>query len=251
MKTFPYTLGRFALRLSLALAGAAFVSCAQGGPASVGKAGSLARFAVRGDFLYALSPHSLTVFDVTNKFQPVTIGTVNADETLETIFPYGDHLYLGTQSGLNMYSLAIPRSPRFVGKYGHIVSCDPVVVEDGVAYVTLRSGGRCRRGVNELQIFDVRRPENPVLLARHPFSSPGGLGIDTKRLYLMDGNEGLKILDVKNPRSLKDIGFVPMHAGYDVIPYGDLLIAVAGDGLYFFNSTRLPLTRLSKMEIYW
>ncbi len=248
MKTKPRLIPLFVLCPLLAAAG---VSCAQSGPTSVGKAGSLARFAVRGDFLYALSPHSLTVFDVTDKFNPVTAGTVNAGETLETIFPYKDNLYLGTRQGLNIYSLKTPRSPLFVGKFEHVVSCDPVVVEDDIAYVTLRSGGRCRRGINELQIIDIGRPERPLPLARYPFSRPGGLGIDGKRLYLMEGDRGLLVLDVKNPGAVKEIGNYPMTNGYDVIPYGKLLIAVAGDGLYFFDSSRLPLVKLSKIEIYW
>jgi hypothetical protein len=102
-----------------------FSACAQGSPSSVGKAGSLARFAVYDNYLYTLSPHTLTVFDIESKFEPLTVGTVNANENLETIFPYKDRLFLGTREGLNIYSLKVPRSPQFIGKFGHIVSCDP------------------------------------------------------------------------------------------------------------------------------
>jgi hypothetical protein len=228
-----------------------FSACAQGSPSSVGKAGSLARFAVYDNYLYTLSPHTLTVFDIESKFEPLTVGTVNANENLETIFPYKDRLFLGTREGLNIYSLKVPRSPQFIGKFGHIVSCDPVVVEDDIAYVTLRRGGRCQRGANELQILYVGQPEKPQLLARHPFSNPGGLGIDKKRLYLMDGVWGLKILDVRNPYVIKEIGSYPMLGGYDVIPNGNLLIAVSGQGIFFFDSSNLPLIKLSQIDIAW
>ena len=125
--------------------------CAQSAPStSTGKTGSPVRLAVYENYPYTVSEHNVAVFDIREKYAPARVHSFNADETLETIFLDKTDLYLGTQEGVNIYSLANPRAPRLLGQHGHIVSCDPVVVQDDIAYVTLRAGGRCRRGVNEV-----------------------------------------------------------------------------------------------------
>lgn len=69
---------------------------------------------------------------------------------------YDDHMFLGTNSGMIIASLQNPLIPTQVGSYAHITSCDPVIVDDGYAYVTLRGGQTCRNTtVNRLDVLKL------------------------------------------------------------------------------------------------
>ena len=99
--------------------------------------------------------------------------------------------------GMLVYSLDEPASPKLIGRGAHLVSCDPVVVQGDVAYVTLRSGTACRRGVNVLLVFDVAGPTHPRQIAERPMTSPHGLAVDGTTLFVADGKDGLVVLDVR------------------------------------------------------
>ena len=55
-----------------------------------------------------------------------------------------------------IFNVASPENPQFVSVYSHVVSCDPVVAEGNYAYVTLRSGTNCNRGLNVLDVVDIK-----------------------------------------------------------------------------------------------
>ena len=72
-------------------------------------------------------------------------------------------------------------------------------------------------------------------LARHPMSSPGGLGVDGDMLFVADATDGLLILDVRDPQEPKLMAKAPSIHGYDVIANAGVLIVSADDGLYQFR----------------
>jgi hypothetical protein len=45
-----------------------------------------------------------------------------------------------------VYDVRTPQRRLLLGKAEHVYSCDPVVVDSDIAYVTLRAGGDCPRG---------------------------------------------------------------------------------------------------------
>src|SRR5690606_31241070 len=139
------------------------------------RAGSMARFIVHEGFLYALNKTELVVYELEGAFdmRPKQVGRFPVQADAETLFPYGRLLFVGTRQGMLVYELgAHPAAPKLIGQAAHVVSCDPVVVENDVAYVTLRSASSCRRGQNALLVFDVKDPTSPQQLAQRPLSSP-------------------------------------------------------------------------------
>jgi hypothetical protein len=217
--------------------------------ASSGKAGSMARFTVVDDHLYAVSEGSLHVFDLKVRNHPALVGSLDIGWGIETIFSYKDLLFFGTRTGMLIYNIAAPEEPLFVSEYRHINSCDPVVVEDGYAYVTLRTQTQCRRGANELQIYDVKDPGSPILIKTYEMKNPWGLGIDQKKLFICDGKYGLKVYDAKNPEQIKLLETVSDINGYDVIPFERILIVSARDGIYQFDYSSNRLVKLSRIPV--
>lgn len=249
------------------LFGAASVGCsASSAPvmaaAPAVKAGSMARFIVQDRFLYALNKHQLIVYDLEkgDGDLPEKVSTIPVDAEVETLFPYGHLLFVGTRQGMLVYELADdPTAPKLIGQASHVVSCDPVVVENDIAYVTLRSGSACRRGQNALLVFDVKDPTNPQQLVQRPMTSPQGLGVDGNKLFVADAKDGLLIFDVRDPRNPKLVGDAPEVAGYDLIAHAGTLFVSAADGLYQYrygkkgNIQPKPLSRIpigaAKLEV--
>jgi hypothetical protein len=228
-----------------------------GGDTSPGTAGSMARFALSGDYLYTVGQNTLKTFDVSNAAVPQYLSGKDQymDFGVETVFPMDTLLFLGSQTGLYIYNITSPQYPQPLAYVSHITACDPVVASGQYAYVTLNSEHVwCGRSANELHVYDLSDIRNPRLVhTETAFKHPKGLGIDGDKLFVCD--DGLKVYDVTNPAQpirIDDIADIPEAAGaesYDVIPLNGLLLLVADNGLYQFDYTGGELSLVSKIEV--
>lgn len=220
-------------------------------PSGVG--GSMARFTIAEHFLYTIDQSSLYVFNIQNPENPTAGPTVNVGWGIETLFPYQGKLFIGAQNGMYIYGLENPLAPQQISMFSHIVSCDPVVVNDTLAYVTLRGGSECRGGFsNQLDILNVKRPEAPELLVTHAMTSPYGLGYDNGLLFICEGENGLKVFDVTDIYDMSNrlLEHYTEIDAYDVIPFQNVLMLIGRDGLYQFDySDPAELIMLSHLPI--
>ncbi len=200
-------------------------------PSSVSKGGSMACFTLQGDYMYAIDASSLIVFDLSDPTKPTQKGDkINVGNDIETLFAYGERLYIGAQTGMSIYSIINPAAPRAEGRYRHTRSCDPVVVDGNYAYVTLRSGTDCGGAVNQLDVIDVSNPKNPRKVKSYNMTEPYGLGIDAGTLFVCDGRSGLKVYDATNPLNLQITAHFRDIQTYDVIPVSHRkLLIMAGE----------------------
>jgi hypothetical protein len=230
------------------------VSCNEGDPASAdfqaGQGGSMTRFAFHDDFLYVLSSTSINVYDISNN-SFTQVNTVTVGRTMETIFANDEFLYMGATDAMYIYSLTSPSSPEFVFRYQHITSCDPVVVQGDIAYVTMRSGTACNAGSNALEILDISDPYNPQLLANHPMDSPHGLGVSGDLLFLCEGASGLKLFRLLNNGEIELIEQRSDFEAYDVIVRPNHAIVTGDDGIFqfTFDSDGSSLELLSSIPV--
>ena len=202
----------------------------------IGKGGSMARFTIVDKRLYTVSNTDLNVFNITIPNNPVytkkvDIGTWN----IETIFPFKDKLFIGSQNGMFIYSTYNPDNLVSVGQFSHVQSCDPVIADDEYAYVTLRSGTACQGFTNQLEILKLNNFTEPVLMKTYSFTNPHGLSKDGDLLFICDGADGLKIFNAANVNNLKLIKQFTGIETYDVIAYNHIALVVAKDGLYQYN----------------
>jgi hypothetical protein len=207
------------------------------GGSGANKGGSLARFTVKDNYLYTISEgRRLNTFSLENPEKPVFAAATNLRfENVETIFPYQNYLFLGTQNGMLIYSLENPTSPAFVSDLTHVRSYDPVVAQGNWAYVTLRADRNF--GINELQVISIADMRRPTLMRQYPMHAPAGLSIENNLLFVCDGDEGLKVFNASDPLNLSlRQSFSDLHAK-DVITHQNLLILIGEDGLrqYYFT----------------
>lgn len=220
-----------------------------------GRTGSMARLQVAGDRLYALAGTRLEVVDLSRPGRMVRENSVEVGFGMETLFATDSLLYMGANNGMHVYDLRLPSSPTRLSGFWHVRSCDPVVVQGGLAYVTLRGGGGCRGGANELQILDVADPSAPRLLKAFPMVHPHGVGVDGNLLFLCDGGAGLKVFGLEPGPALALAEHVEGVDAYDVIPAaggaegGPVLILSAKEGLMQFDYSEFPMRRLGVIPI--
>lgn len=222
---------------------------------STGTGGSMARFTIAGNHLYAINTNAMRVFDISSPTDPQTGTLVPMWGGIETVFPYQDKLFIGSMSGMLIYDIGNGAAPEYLGGYSHIRRCDPVVVSGNYAYVTLRSspGGMCGGGnSNQLDVVDISNPRAPQLKKTFPMQSPYGLGIDQSTLFVCEGDYGLKVFDARDPLAVgnKQMAHFKNINMFDVIPLGNTLLAVGSDGLYQYDySDPKNIRFLSKIPV--
>jgi hypothetical protein len=70
---------------------------------SPGIGGSTARFTIAGNALYIVDQSNLHVYDISTASNPSKVSDKNIGWSIETIFPYQNHLFIGSSSGVYIY----------------------------------------------------------------------------------------------------------------------------------------------------
>jgi hypothetical protein len=202
----------------------------------VGKGGSMARFTIVDKRLYTVSNSDLNVFNITIPNDPVYSKKVDLGSwNIETIFPFKDKLFVGSQNGMFVYDINNADDPSLIGQFSHVQSCDPVIADDDYAYVTLRTGSACFGNTNQLDVLQLNSFTNPSLVKTYPFTNPHGLSKDGNLLFICDGNDGLKIYNAAHVSDLQLIKQFSNIETYDVITNNQIALVVAKDGLYQYD----------------
>ncbi len=222
-------------------------SSASGGNNGVN--GSMSRFALYKDYLYTVVNYYMDVFDLSGA-EPVKAAERIPVGNVETIFSYKDNMFMGMPTGMTIYSVTNPLKPERQSTVWHVFGCDPVVVENDIAYVTIRSGNSCGQTNNDLIIYDVSDVKSPRHIVSYAMKNPKGLGIDNGTLFLCD--DGLKIFNASDPQTLmaNRLAHYSGMDGFDVIPFNNVLMMIADDGFYQYDYSDLTAIRqLSKLPV--
>lgn len=216
----------------------------------IGVGGSMARFTIMNDRLYTVGTMSLDVFNIVNAPDPKHTNTINLNWGVETIYPFKNKLFIGSQTGMFIYNVNNPDAPVAAGQFNHVRTCDPVIADDTYAYVTLRSGTTCQGFTNQLDILKLNNITDPVLKKTYPLNNPHGLSKDGRLLFICDGDAGLKVFDTFDIMNLQMIKQISGINTFDVIAMNKTALVVAKDGLYQYDYTNpYDIKLLSKIAI--
>lgn len=216
----------------------------------IGAGGSMARFTILNDRLYTVSSSDLDVFNIYDAKDPKRTNTVSIGWGIETIYPFRNKLFIGSQSGMFIYEATNADAPAASGQFSHATSCDPVIADDEYAYITLRSGTACQGFSNQLDIVRLNNISNPVLQKTYEMKNPHGLAKDGNLLFICDGGAGLKIYNASNVMNLQLVKEIRDIDTYDAIAMDKIALVVAKDGLYQYNySNTANIRLLSKINV--
>jgi hypothetical protein len=203
-----------------------------------GTGGSTSRFAIyNNQYLYVLKDGQVIKgFDLTTPTnpQPIASAAYIPNSDAETLFPYEHFLFVGASTGVYIYDLQNPASPKYVSQMIHVRAWDPVVVQSNIAYVTLRNADQYPW--DRLEIIGLNDFTNMTVLSITPMSYPQGLAVRGKYAYVCDTYNGLEICNVSNPQVVTRFNFNIGFVSYDAITYNDLLI-ITGDMVKIYSLT--------------
>lgn len=215
-----------------------------------GVGGSMARFTITNDFLYAVSNSSLNVISIANAANPVFSNKKDIGWGIETIYPFNNRLFIGSNSGMFIYDITNPTNPSQLASFTHARSCDPVIADNKTAYVTLRSGNACQGFTDQLDVLDITNITNPSLIKTYQMKNPHGLSKDGNTLIICDGSDGLKFYNAADSKNLVLQNKISGITTYDVIAFNGWALVVAKDGLYQYDySSVSSINLISKMTV--
>jgi hypothetical protein len=226
---------------------------AAGGANDVGTGGSYAKFQINDNALYTLDYYSMNVFNIAVPEQTVFDKKVYMDQwfgggAFETLFKRKDFLFVGSTSGMFVVDASDEFNPVFISGFSHATACDPVVVNEDLAYITVRGGTSCGAIEDQVNVIDISDINNPTLLSTTLLNQPYGLGINENTLYVCCGNEGLKVFNATNSNALSLENTYPGNL-IDVIPMPSHLIAVGPNKIeqyaYGPNFTLVPISTVN------
>jgi len=229
-----------------------FASNFSGVAQSYGQGGSMARFTLMGGHMYAVDDRSLRVFDVKDPARPKHLQNIDLGWGIETIFPFKNNLFIGSTTGMHIYDASKPSNPTKMSVFEHLRACDPVVVNEDYAFVTLRSGNNCWDAINELQVVDIENLRAPKLVKAYPMLNPHGLALTGNHLYIAEGRHGLKSFNVADVTRIdkNQLEFLQSMKSVDIIPGPKSLIVIGPDGVCQFDySTPNKLKPLSCIDV--
>ncbi len=214
-----------------------------GNSGNIGTGGSTARMTISGDYLYAISGSQVQLFDISQPQAPNPWARVQVAWDIETLFPYGDYLLIGAETGMHIMDSRDPASPLYLAEFTHARARDPVVAHEGYAYVTLKSNGF--GSADQLDVIDIRDITNPRLVRSISMQGPTGLGVGNNDLYVCDDIAGLKIFDLSDRESPTVIDTIRDVNCNDVIASEGILYVITDDSLRQYDYTVSPPQLLS------
>ncbi len=185
---------------------------------------SYAVFGVIDTFLYYVDGYSIITMSIAQPQNPVVLSTTPVSWDLETLFPTERFLFVGAATGMYvMDRISNPTSPRYIGMFSHAQACDPVVVNDTVAFVTLRGGNTCGATHDAFLSVSVADATAPYLLDEVNPRTPYGLAVRDTLVYVAKGYNGFALYSAASPSSLQIVATWPSDIAKDFIWYRDML----------------------------
>lgn len=220
----------------------------------VGTGGSYARFQIRNNALYTIDSYKLNVFNITNPITTFFDKEVYMTQwfgggEFETLFIQKNILFVGSTTGMYTVDATDEFNPYFVSGFSHATACDPVVVYEDTAYITVRGGSSCGAIEDQINVIDVTDISNPTLLSTYLIGEPYGLGIKNGTLYVGCGNNGLKVFNAANSASLTLENTYEGNVK-DIIPLDSHLIVIGENKITQYSyGPNFTLTQLSQINL--
>ncbi|MFV8323013.1 hypothetical protein [Flavobacterium sp. LB3P21] len=199
----------------------------------IGQGGSLAVFAIKGNYLYGVDQMKLNVFSLIDSEKPVKVNEIPIGFDIETLFSYGDNLFIGSRNGMFIYSISNPENPTKLSSVQHFTACDPVIANSTHSYVTLNSNTTCGNNTNVLQVYDTKDLTNPKLIHSRTLMQPKGISFYTAD-YLLVCDDVIKIFNIQNPVEPVLVHAIDKNC-FDLIVRNNTLFAIGNNGVYRYK----------------
>ncbi|MDF1497658.1 MAG: hypothetical protein P1P90_06450, partial [Patescibacteria group bacterium] len=162
-----------------------------------------------GDYLYIAGATALLIYDVSNRDNPVQVGSVGLVNGRDVIVR-GEFAYVldgnGASGGFKIIDISDPASPQITGFINNVCQaeatygCRDLKIKDNVAYMVANTSG--------FRSIDISSSTNPTILQSVAASYPSGIDILGDYLYMGmgAGTPRFRIYDISDPSNMTYIG---------------------------------------------
>jgi hypothetical protein len=195
--------------------------------------GTLNRITKADNHIYVVSNNNMIILeDNEDGFSNNIVRLENVKEEMETVFPFQNNLFVGSKTSMSIFDISNGNHPIERYEFEHATSCDPVLPYSDLAFITLRTAdfSLCPGNINALLTIDISDLSNPIQISETQLASPYGMSVINDKLYVGNGENGLSIFDVSQPKNPILIQTNNDIVAYDIIadPANSDYIFVAG-----------------------
>ena len=180
----------------------------------------------------------LIVVNVANKSLPTLAGSVNPPgDHSQGVYVDGSYAYVtDTDSGLALVNVANPASPTVTTRFSTTKS----LVADDYAYAHAHASGNYLYVADlfGLRVFNVTNKSSIAKVSSFDPKGPGThIWVDGARAYLLDQENGVRLIDIANPLAPKEFAYgdSPGLARGIHLSGGYIYIADYADGMCIFK----------------
>ena len=201
--------------------------------------GDFSRTLVVADKLYGVDETSVVTYDIADRDQPRFVDRTEVGRAVETIYHHEGNLFIGSRTGMYIYSISRSGVPVRRGDYQYsslpgldVEPCDPVVASRSTAYASLYTGDEVDgcgqdRDISAIVVLDVSDVDRPYLVQQHDTPTPRGLAIDGDLLFVCHHRNGLTVFDVSDRENFVELARVADVEAWDAIAVDGRLVVVA------------------------
>lgn len=215
--------------------------------------GTINRVTYHNNHVYILGRSDLNIIRDDANFQLVN-HQPNIGFEMETIFPYGNKLFIGSRASMEIYDVTNPAQAVHNYQFDHATSCDPVLPTEKAAYISLRTGDftECPGNTNALIVLNIENLQSPKQADEIEMRSPYGMAKIGTYLFVGEGANGMTIFDATDPLDLKEIRHDSSIEAYDILEHPtrtDLILIAGTSGLeQYVMDTDLGLSLQSRIN---
>ncbi len=153
-----------------------------------------------GDYAYAVGYFGLGIIDISDPDNPAVVGVYQTKNPW-SVFVKDRYAYMTTSDGFHVIDVSNKSDPRQVWYYEAEDHANKVNIQGNYAYLTESSSG--------LQIFDISKPDNPVIIGHLHITDliMDEIFLSGTYAYVAAGHNGLRIIDVSVPENPKEVGY--------------------------------------------
>ena len=206
--------------------------------------GSITKFTTQSGFLVTLNERDqIKTFDLSTPLLPELKWVYSVTIEPETLYPYkSDLLLIGSRQGALILTVLDDGSLQERSFISHEYGCDPVVADQDIMYVTVRSSRGCgQTRSNVLLIFDISNPDDPVEIGELSIEQPKGLALADNDQLFVCSTEGLIDVDITDPTTPVVRERYENISCRDLIAFEGDLITQNQDGIQIYTIDQLPL----------
>ncbi|TFG11266.1 hypothetical protein EU537_12825, partial [Candidatus Thorarchaeota archaeon] len=156
-------------------------------------------FDISGNYAYITGSSEIKVVNITEPLSLPIVGQTTDSFGSDALFVSGDYLYSVDFGRLRIYDITNPLTPTFVDQaFFPSGTATDVFVSGNYAYASAGSGG--------LHIFNVTTPRHVTFVATVHTQNAHACYVVGDFAYIADQAYGLRVADISNPASPKDVG---------------------------------------------